>query len=349
MTSSISASKGSRFACLFSTASDEVPTAPSTRLNADELAEFVKQIPIEKRSLTRGMSVNKFEKDFIIYPEYENSVEQQRIKKIVQNLEGDLTIAYDQLKTDTATTTAQKPGTLPAKVQAILAKHKVSAAAVPAEFGGLNFCQKDLVQLSECLGNRDLNLLSTFGTMSLAVSLIVQFGTTAQKEHYLPGIASGKWRPAVCIQDETSGPQPIEHVFSAKGQQQFLSVIKKNVENALDANLFIVFGNRRIGELIIPACYLIERDWVKEDEVISSIKIRDQLKTGGLQHCNFSTVVFENVPLRDYMLLGSTDNAGYSADELSIEGKIAYGAGVVGHLKKMIGKFFLKKENNNNI
>ncbi|KAL3098285.1 hypothetical protein niasHT_021245 [Heterodera trifolii] len=314
--------------------SSSAPSVPSPKPTAAELAEFARQnMPIEKQSLTRGMGINAFEKDFIIYPEYGHNLEQERIKKFVNELDGDLQIAYDQLRTESPT--SQEKDKFPAKVHLALAKHKVSAAAVPCEFGGMGFCHKDMLQLSECLGGQDLNLLSTYGAFSLATSLIIQYGTTEQKEHYLPGIASGQWRPAVCIDDETTGPQSNEHVFSAKGQHQFLSATKINVQNARNANLFIVFANRKVGDLVIPACYLIEPDTIV-DQAVSSIKIRDQMKTGGLQRCNFSTVVFENVPLREWMLLGSNENAGYLTDELSVCGRIAYGAGIVGHLKKVL-------------
>uniref|UniRef100_A0A914ML96 Uncharacterized protein n=2 Tax=Meloidogyne incognita TaxID=6306 RepID=A0A914ML96_MELIC len=56
----------------------------------NEIDQITEMVPIEKRSLSRGAMLNKFEKDFMIFPEYLELAEIVNIKSYVGKLGDDL-------------------------------------------------------------------------------------------------------------------------------------------------------------------------------------------------------------------------------------------------------------------
>ena len=92
---------------------------------------------------------------------------------------------------------------MPLEIVDVLLRNGIYGAFVPKDFGGVGFQQKDILQLVECLGSRDLSIFTMFNNLITCSNLILQFGTNKQKDCYLPGIATGKWRPAICWQEET--------------------------------------------------------------------------------------------------------------------------------------------------
>lgn len=64
--------------------------------------------------------------------------------------------------------------------------------------GGTNVSYKDLLTICEGLGQA-WSLYTRFEQTHLAASLILQFGNDQQKTRYLPQIAAGTIRPALCF------------------------------------------------------------------------------------------------------------------------------------------------------
>lgn len=91
---------------------------------------------------------------------------------------------------------------IPAQALNVLAKNNVFGTFISKEFGGCGFNQKDLLMVAETLAGDDLSLFMTFNQAQSAATLISIYGTAAQKEKYLPLIASFRCKPAICIHDE---------------------------------------------------------------------------------------------------------------------------------------------------
>jgi butyryl-CoA dehydrogenase len=79
----------------------------------------------------------------------------------------------------------------------------IFASTIPKEYGGIEHGQKDMLQIAESMGNVDLSTFNTFNQILMISKLISQFGSEEQKQRYLAGIAIGKWRPAICWQEDT--------------------------------------------------------------------------------------------------------------------------------------------------
>lgn len=95
----------------------------------------------------------------------------------------------------------RRDGNLPSAAIQTLMKHGVHAFLVGKDFGGVATSQKDLLVISEVLG-RDLSLFTTYSVAHTAASVLSVFGNDAQREKYLPRIASGECKAAVCFLDD---------------------------------------------------------------------------------------------------------------------------------------------------
>ncbi|VDN31888.1 unnamed protein product [Gongylonema pulchrum] len=153
--------------------------------DASRTLDIVKQhnIPIERVSLSRGLALNRFEKDFFIYPEYSDT---------------DAAETAQQLASDLKDAILEAGGDDEPSFTSLWDKYHLSSYTVPKKYGGENMCNKDLLILCESLGQA-WSLYTRFEQTHLAVSLILEYGNERQKTNYLPRIASGALQPAICL------------------------------------------------------------------------------------------------------------------------------------------------------
>ncbi|KAF3813486.1 hypothetical protein GH733_018639 [Mirounga leonina] len=77
---------------------------------------------------------------------------------------------------------------------------------VPSELGGVGLCNTQYARLVEIVGTHDLGVGITLGAhQSIGFKGILLFGTKAQKEKYLPKLASGETIAAFCLTETSSG------------------------------------------------------------------------------------------------------------------------------------------------
>ncbi|KAH7729592.1 CBN-ACDH-13 protein [Aphelenchoides avenae] len=281
------------------------------------------QLSIEKKSLSRGLALDRFEKDFFIYPEYTHTDEAEKIKAYAEDLAHDLDKAL--------TLGERRDGSLPSAATQTLAKHGVHGFLVGKDFGGVGTSQKDLLVISEVLG-RDLSLFTTYSVAHTAASVLSVFGNDAQREKYLPRIASGECKAAVCFLDDYERGGDTE-VLVVPGDSGKLSGVKKHVINAQVADIFLVIANRKYGEKILPTCFVIDKSETKDGTIVVS----DKLNTQGLKSLHISSVEFKDVPVGEENVLGQTDIAEELAREVVASGKLLHAAAVCGFLKKLLG------------
>ncbi|KAI6188819.1 Acyl-CoA dehydrogenase family member 9, mitochondrial [Aphelenchoides besseyi] len=276
-----------------------------------------KSIPIEKKSLSRGLAMNKFEKDFLIYPEYTNIEDLDAIKGFLVKLgrELDLALKPDRTKLD---------GTMK-----VLIENNVFASLVHDEFGGLGFGNKDKLLLSETLGSRDLSLFMNVNVVQLAVRILETYGFPEQREKYLPLLASGQYRPALCILDDTVEDAEETKVTTYQGHEGVLDGRKINVINAEGANLLLVIAKSTMGSVKERFCYVIENP-----PESGSIVIKPKT-TQGLLGARICDVEFHSVRVKADQVVGDATSAPDILSDYLTTNRTYYGAAVVGFLKQL--------------
>ncbi|GBF58797.1 acyl-CoA dehydrogenase [Candidatus Phycosocius bacilliformis] len=136
---------------------------------------------------------------------------------------------------------------------------------IPAEYGGLELSMEAECRVAFELGRTSPAFRSCFGTnVGIGAQGLVMFGTQAQKQKYLPGIASGEIVTSFCLTEAEAGSDSAAVQTSARrdGDYYILTGAKRYITNANKAGLFTVMARTnpdQKGARGVSA-FLVERD-----------------------------------------------------------------------------------------
>uniref|UniRef100_A0A0K0FKP1 Acyl-CoA dehydrogenase family member 9, mitochondrial (inferred by orthology to a human protein) n=1 Tax=Strongyloides venezuelensis TaxID=75913 RepID=A0A0K0FKP1_STRVS len=284
-------------------------------------------IPVEKYSLSRGLSLNKFEKDFFIFPEFNETDDVEEIKKYCNKLTKDLEESF-RFSDD-------NDNCLSGETIKTLITNNVYRTFVPKEYGGLQFCQKEQIKVFECLGT-DFSVFQVVNNAKLAVQLLTIYGTDEQKEKYLQGIGENLIKPAICIYEdnEFDFANMKTEVFGVSSENCKLSGSKINVLNGSIADLYFILCKKKIRETNdnTLSCYIISKSEVSSNE----IKIKETSKHLGLNNIQFCTIYFKNINVKKENILGEEGIGIDIASEIIYRNKLQYAGAVIGYMKNLL-------------
>jgi acyl-CoA dehydrogenase len=153
---------------------------------------------------------------------------------------------------------------IPADLRAATAQLGLFGYALPAEFGGFGATMAQDVRLAFEFGYTTPAFRSLFGTNNgIAGQVIAKFGSTPQKEQFLPRLAAGELIASFALTESEAGSNPAGLKTAARldGQQWRLSGVKRFITNAPLADLFVVYartdpaaaGGRGISTFLVDA------------------------------------------------------------------------------------------------
>jgi len=172
--------------------------------------------------------------------------------------------------------------------------------AVPEKYGGAGLDSLCYAITIEELswGDASAGVIAAVNN-GLVCEPILAFGTEAQKQSYLPKLASGEWMGAYCLTEPGSGSDAAAMRTTAKleGDEWVLNGTKIFVTNALHANLLVVYARtgpqkHDISAFLVPKPTMGLTDLKKEDKL--GIRASDTMMLG-----------FEDVRIPRENLLGS--------------------------------------------
>lgn len=118
--------------------------------------------------------------------------------------------------------------------------------SVPEEYGGFG---KDFITgmlMTEKLGSGHSFAVAMAAHTGIGTLPILYFGTKAQKDKYLPKLASGEWKASYCLTEPGSGSDALaaktKAVLSEDGKHYILNGQKMWITNAGFADVFTVFA-----------------------------------------------------------------------------------------------------------
>uniref|UniRef100_A0A0K0ETG1 Acyl-CoA dehydrogenase family member 9, mitochondrial n=1 Tax=Strongyloides stercoralis TaxID=6248 RepID=A0A0K0ETG1_STRER len=285
------------------------------------------KISVEKYSLSRGLALNKFEKDFFIYPEFSETDDIEELKKYCDKLSNDLKESF-RFSDDNDKCLSDET------IQALL-KNEVNRIFIPKDYGGLQFCQKKQIKVYECLG-MDLSVFEVVNNARLAIQLLTVYGTEEQKQKYLQGIGESLIKPAICIyeDDEFDFANMKTEVFGFSHGNYKLHGSKINVLNGRMADLFFVLAKKKIrsdnNETI--SCYIFSKNEISDD----NIKINNGAPHIGLQSIEFCNINFNDINIKEENILGNEGIGIEIASELMYRNKLQYAGAVIGFMKNLL-------------
>ncbi|HEY1499805.1 MAG TPA: acyl-CoA dehydrogenase family protein [Acidobacteriaceae bacterium] len=135
------------------------------------------------------------------------------------------------------------------------------AVDVPEQYGGLALDKVTSALVSDRIAVSASFSVSFSAHTGIGTLPVIWYGTPAQKEQYLPKLASGEWIAAYALSESSSGSDAMniraQARLSPDGKQYILNGEKMWISNAGFADLFIVFAKIN-GEQF--SAFLVERN-----------------------------------------------------------------------------------------
>src|ERR1700738_5728070 len=222
----------------------------------------------------------------------------------------------------------QEPGLMPSLVKKA-GEQGLLSIDVPEAYGGaeLGLLTSALVASAQ----KEASFSVAFGAHTTIGTLpIVYYGTEAQKQHYLPKLASGEWIAAYALTEPGVGSDAMglstRAELSEDGTHYILNGTKQWISNAGFADVMIVFariGNER------PSAFIVETSW-------PGISPGAEERKMGIKGSSTRQVYFENARVAVENLLGEIHKGYKIAFNILNIGRLKLGAGSVGGARSVI-------------
>ncbi|XP_034363503.1 very long-chain specific acyl-CoA dehydrogenase, mitochondrial [Arvicanthis niloticus] len=213
---------------------------------------------------------------------------------------------------------------------------------VPSELGGLGLTNTQYARLAEIVGMHDLGVSVTLGAhQSIGFKGILLYGTKAQKEKYLPRVASGEALAAFCLTEPSSGSDAASIRSSAVpspcGKYYTLNGTKIWISNGGLADIFTVFAKTPIKDAATGAvkekitAFVVERSFGGVTHGLPEKKM-------GIKASNTSEVYFDGVKVPSENVLGEVGDGFKVAVNILNNGRFGMAATLAGTMKAIIAK-----------
>jgi acyl-CoA dehydrogenase len=183
--------------------------------------------------------------------------------------------------------------------------------ALPIEYGGLSLNAVEDVQLAMEFGRTTPSFRSMFGTNNgIAGQVLVNAGTDAQRERFLPQLASGEMVASFALTEPEAGSDPSGlRTTARKGDGCYtLNGRKRFITNALRSDLLMVFA--RTGDISEgnkgTSVFIVDTD-------SDGVTVGPKDVKMGQRGSTTSDVILDDVRVPAANLVGETEGAGFSA------------------------------------
>uniref|UniRef100_A0A665WHD4 Acyl-CoA dehydrogenase family, member 9 n=1 Tax=Echeneis naucrates TaxID=173247 RepID=A0A665WHD4_ECHNA len=325
-------------------------------MNIKRLAVFSKSVRFEKRLLTarhakiRELEVQRrsfktqsrtlaYAKDLFLgqinktevfpYPEIGNE-ELEEINQLVAPVEKFFNEEVDSAKID-------HEAKIPAETLNGLKELGLFGIMIPEEFGGLGLSNTMYARLAEIISLDGSIAVTLAAHQAIGLKGILIAGSEAQKQKYLPKLASGEHIAAFCLTEPGSGSDAASiqtrATLSEDRKHFLLNGTKIWISNGGFADIMTVFARTEVTV-----------DGVKKDKIsafiverafggITSGKPEDKL---GIRGSNTCEVSFDNAPVPVENVLGEIGGGFKIAMNILNSGRFSMGSSSAGMIKKLI-------------
>src|SRR5579875_250096 len=201
------------------------------------------------------------------------------------------------------------------------------ATDVPQKYGGLEIDKVSSVIIAERMA-RDGAWATTIGAQSgIGILPIAYFGTEAQKQKYVPRLASGEWVGAYCLSEASSGSDALHckthATLAPDGTHYLLNGVKMWVTNGGIADVYVVFAQINSDKF---TAFIIERGFPGVSPGAEEHKM-------GIRGSSTTPLHLENVPVPLENVLGEVGKGHHIAFSILNVGRLRLGAGCIGGCK----------------
>jgi len=200
-------------------------------------------------------------------------------------------------------------------------------ADIPEKFGGLGLDKISSSLIGENLVRAGSFSITHGAHVGIGTLPIVYFGTVAQKEKYLPLLATGEKLAAYCLTEPSSGSDALgaktTAVLNEEGTHYILNGTKQFITNSGFADLFIVYA-KVDGEKF--TAFIVERGY-------PGVSIGPEEKKMGIKGSSTCPLILDQVPVPVGNVLGEIGKGHHIAFNILNIGRYKLGIGTIGACK----------------
>ncbi|MDB5112003.1 MAG: fadE, partial [Mucilaginibacter sp.] len=202
---------------------------------------------------------------------------------------------------------------------------------VPEQYGGFGKDFKTSMLVTEKLGAGHSFSVAFSAHSGIGTLPILYYGNDAQKEKYIPKLASGEWKGAYCLTEPGAGSDANSGKSRAKlsedGKYYLLTGQKMWITNAGFADIFTVFAKIDNDENL--SAFIVEKDF-------EGFTLNPEEHKMGIKGSSTRQVFFNDCKVPVENLLSERQNGFKIAVNILNIGRIKLGGGTVGASKEVI-------------
>uniref|UniRef100_G3PAV4 Acyl-CoA dehydrogenase family, member 9 n=1 Tax=Gasterosteus aculeatus aculeatus TaxID=481459 RepID=G3PAV4_GASAC len=266
------------------------------------------------------------------YPEIGNE-EVEEINQLVAPVEKFFSEEVDSAKID-------REAKIPEETLNGLKELGLFGIMVPEEYGGLGLSNTVYARLAEITSLDGSIAVTLAAHQAIGLKGILIAGNEAQKQKYLPKLASGEHIAAFCLTEPGSGSDAASittrATLSEDGKHYLINGSKFWISNGDMADVMTVFART---EVVVDgvkkdkiSAFIVERAFGGRHQRASP---RTSWASGGSNTCEVS---FDNVPVPVENVIGEVGGGFKVAMNILNSGRFSMGSSSAGMIKKLIGK-----------
>lgn len=259
-----------------------------------------------------------------------------RLSRDEQRRTADLVLRLGELERESVDSAEiDKQAAIPQEVFAGLKELKLFGLGIPATYGGLGLSSAAACRVFDALGSIDGSIALTLGIHSAySAYAISRFGTAAQKQRYLPLLASGEWLGSFAVAEPQAGSDAaaIRTRAERRGDAFFLNGTKLWVQNGGLAKLHVLFAQTAV-----------HREGTEIDRITSflvedgpSVRAGAEQRKLGMRGSSTTALYIENLRLEEAHILGSLGGGFKVLMEAANFGRLAFAAICLGVTRTLL-------------
>lgn len=229
--------------------------------------------------------------------------------------------------------TIEEEDQIPSNIIDMSKKLGLFGLSIPEEYGGLGLSMVDKCAIYEELGKTHNGYTTLIGAHTgIGTVGIVELGNEAQKQKYLPKMASGEWIGSFALSEPSAGSNAsaLKTTAVQKGDKYIVNGSKHYITNAVDAHVFTVMAvtDSSKGARGITS-FIVEKDFPGFS--LGSIE-----KKMGLRGSHSAELFFEDMEVPVENVLGNEGEGYINALKILANGRAGLAARNLGSCIKLL-------------
>ncbi|MBL7838928.1 MAG: acyl-CoA dehydrogenase family protein [Cyclobacteriaceae bacterium] len=205
--------------------------------------------------------------------------------------------------------------------------------SVPQELGGFGMDFNTSMLVAEVLGAGHSVAVAVSAHTGIGTLPILYYGNDAQKQKYIPKLASGEWKAAYCLTEPDSGSDAnsgkTKAVLSKDGKHYLITGQKMWITNGGFADIYVVFA--KIDNDKNLTGFIVERSF-------GGITMNEEEKKMGIKGSSTRQIFFNDCPVPVENMLSERENGFKIAVNILNIGRIKLGVAAIGGSKATLSK-----------